>query len=42
MVGFLLNMWIMARISTAQIQMFTEKGYITSEQATAILATAQL
>ena len=36
---FLLNMWIMGRITEQQIQKAFTKGYITQEEANQILAT---
>lgn len=41
MYGFILNMWIMGRITATQVQAYVTKGYITQEEANMILATPQ-
>lgn len=40
MYGFILNMWIMGRISAEKVQSYVPK-YITQEEADMILATPQ-
>jgi len=42
MYGFILNMWIMGRITATQVQTYVTKGYITQEEANMILATPQV
>lgn len=42
MYGFVLNMWVMRRITAEQVQMYVTKGYITQEEANMILATPQV
>lgn len=42
MYQFLLNMWIMKKITETQVQNAVTKGYITQEQANMILATPQV
>lgn len=39
MYQFLLNLWIMGRITETNIQNAVNKGYITQEEANVILAT---
>ncbi|WP_226085637.1 hypothetical protein [Mesobacillus sp. S13] len=41
MYGFLLNMWIMGRVTETQINNYVGKGFITQEEADMILATPQ-
>ncbi len=41
MYNFILNMWVMKRITEEQVQAYVVKGYITQEQANMILATPQ-
>ncbi|GEA17728.1 hypothetical protein E306M_09310 [Moorella sp. E306M] len=42
MYTFLLNMWIMRKITVDQVQNAVTKGFITQEQAEAILSTSQM
>jgi len=42
MYGFILNMWIMKRITATQVQAYVTNGYITQEEADMILATPQV
>lgn len=42
MYGFILNMWVMKRLSQEQVQICVTKGYITQSEADMILATPQL
>ena len=42
MYNFVLNMWVMKRITTGQVQMYVTKGYITQTEADMILATPQV
>jgi hypothetical protein len=42
MYEFIYNMWIMKRIDSNKVDQYVTKGYITQEQADAILATPQL
>jgi len=42
MYQFLLNLWVMNRISEANIQNAVTKGFITQEEANAILATPKI
>jgi hypothetical protein len=39
---FLLNMWVMHRVTSTQIQNSVTRGYITQEEADMILATPQI
>lgn len=39
--NFILNMWVMGRYTPTQVQTAVTKGYITQEEANAILATPQ-
>lgn len=41
MYSFILNMWIMKRITATQVQTYVTKGFITQEEADMILATPQ-
>jgi hypothetical protein len=38
---FLLNMWVMSRVTETQINSYVVKGFITQEEANMILATPQ-
>ncbi|MFZ5688690.1 MAG: hypothetical protein ACOY9Y_11045 [Bacillota bacterium] len=42
MYQFLLNMWIMKKITAQQVQNAVNKGYITQQEADIILATPQM
>ncbi len=42
MYNFLLNMWVMKRITETQVQNAVNKGYVTQEEANMILATPQI
>lgn len=42
MYAFILNMWIMKRLTQEQVQMYVTKGFITQEEANMILATPQI
>lgn len=42
MYGFVLNMWIMGRITTDQVNVYLSKNFITEEEADMILATPQI
>jgi hypothetical protein len=42
MYNFILNMWVMKRITEEQVQAYVVKGFITQEQANMILATPQV
>lgn len=42
MYDFILNMWIMRRLTEEQVQMYVTKGYITQAEADMILATPQV
>jgi len=42
MYQYLLNMWIMGKLTETQVQNAVTKGYITQEQADMILATPKL
>lgn len=42
MYGFILNMWVMSRITATQVQAFVSKGYITQAEADMIIATPQV
>lgn len=42
MYSFILNMWIMKRITEEHVQACVVKGFITQEQANMILATPQI
>ena len=39
--GFFLNMWIMGRVTEAQLQIAVDKGYLTAEERDMIIATPQ-
>jgi uncharacterized XkdX family phage protein len=41
MYGFILNMWVFGRIKEDDVNTFVEKGYITEQEASQILATPQ-
>lgn len=41
MYEFLLNMWVMHRITAAQVQNAVTKNYLTQKEADMILATPQ-
>lgn len=42
MYNFILNMWIMRKIDEVKVQSYVTKGYITQEEANAILVTPQI
>ena len=42
MYQYLLNMWVMRRVTGTQIDAFVAKGYISREEADAIIATPQV
>lgn len=42
MYNFILNMWIMKRLSVEQVQMYVTKGFVSQEEANMILATPQV
>lgn len=42
MYQFILNMWIMRRITETQVQQYVTNGFITQEEANMILATLQI
>jgi hypothetical protein len=42
MYQFILNMWIMGKITEEKVNSYVAKGFITQEQANMILATPQL
>ena len=42
MYGFILNMWVMNRITITEVQAYVSKGYITQAEADMILATPQM
>jgi len=42
MYGFILNQWILKKITEAQITILVTKGKITQIQADVILATSQI
>lgn len=42
MYGFILNMWIMKRITEAHVNTYVSRGTITQEEAGMILATPQM
>lgn len=42
MYGFILNMWIMKRITEAHVRAYEAKGTISKEEADMILATPQM
>ena len=42
MYGFILNMWIMKRITEAHVRAYELKGTITNEEAKNILTTPQM
>ena len=42
MYGFILNMYILKRITAEQVQIYVTKGYITQNEANMILATPQV
>lgn len=41
MYGFILNMWIMHKITEVKVAEYVTKGYITQPEADIILATPQ-
>lgn len=42
MYAFILNMWVMGKITEAKVQAYVVKGYITQAEADIILATPQI
>lgn len=42
MYQFVLNLWIMSRLTAEQVQAFVARGYITHAEADMILATPQI
>lgn len=42
MYSFILNMWIMKRVSPEEISTFVEKGFITQEEADNIMSASQV
>ena len=42
MYQFILNLWIMGRLTAEQVQAFVARGYITQAEADMILATPQI
>lgn len=42
MYNFILNMWVMKRLTQEQVQLYGAKGYITQVEAEMILATPQV
>lgn len=42
MYQFILNLWIMRRITSEQVQTYVSLGYITQAEADMILATPQV
>ena len=42
MYQYLLNMWVMRRVTEAQVSTFVARGYISQEEADTLLAAAQV
>ena len=42
MYTFILNMWIMGRVTTTQVAAYVTRGYITQAEADMILATPEI
>jgi hypothetical protein len=42
MYGFILNMWVMKRLTVEQVTTYVTKGFITQEESNMILVTPQV